>query len=68
MKKTLLAIAAISFLAFAGCQKNNVAPSKDSVSTKSTKLDAASKSKDTIWISSKAAPAKSAPKDTIWLK
>lgn len=68
MKKTLLAVAAIAFLLFAGCEKNNVTPQKDSVSTKSTTINAVNKGKDTIWLAPKNNPTPSVIKDTIWLK
>ena len=66
MKKTLLAVAAVSFLLLAGCEKSNVAPKKDSVSTKSNAINALNKGKDTIWIAPKPTP--SVRKDTIWLQ
>ncbi|AYL98739.1 hypothetical protein [Mucilaginibacter celer] len=69
MKKTLLAMAAVAFLLFAGCEKNNVAPKKDSVSTKSTTINAVSKGKDTIWLAPKTAPTPAkTSRDTIWLR
>jgi hypothetical protein len=50
MKKTLFTIAALSFLLFAGCQKNGVAPKQDSVSAKKSLNQSLNKSKDTIMI------------------
>ncbi|MFC0518760.1 hypothetical protein ACFFGT_31395 [Mucilaginibacter angelicae] len=59
MKKTLFAIAALSLLLFAGCQKNGVAPKQDSVSAKKSILNQSSlnKLKDTIMVGSNAAPS-----------
>lgn len=66
MKKTLFAITAVSFLLFAGCQKNGVAPKQDSVSPKKSIINQSlNKGKDTIMISSKLAPTPSKGRDTI---
>lgn len=66
MKRTLLTIAAVSFLLLAGCEKNNVAPKQDSTSIKSKAVNGVNKgSKDTIWIA-KPATTPSVRKDTIW--
>ena len=58
MKKTLFTITALSFLLFAGCQKNGVAPKQDSVSAKKSIVDQSlNKGKDTIMVAGKAAPS-----------
>ncbi|PWK75271.1 hypothetical protein LX99_03764 [Mucilaginibacter oryzae] len=67
MKKSLLAMAAISFLLLAGCEKSNVAPTKNSTSIKSNAVNATSKTKDTIWLA-KPAITPAISKDTIWIK
>ncbi|UOE48402.1 hypothetical protein MTO98_28755 [Mucilaginibacter sp. SMC90] len=48
MKKTLFAIAAVSFLLFAGCQKNGVAPTQDNA--KKSLNQSLNKTKDTIMV------------------
>lgn len=65
MKKNLLAMAGISFLLLAGCEKSNVEPTKNNTSIKSNTVKVASKVRDTIWLVQPAAtPA--AKRDTIW--
>jgi hypothetical protein len=64
MKKTLFTMAALSFLLFAGCQKNGVAPKQDAVSAKKSILNQSlNKGKDTIMVAGKVTP--SVRRDTI---